>query len=167
MAGSVYPSVQYGETVVRGHIPGFAASDIVAGAPVCLASSGDWSFKMCASSNDKPVGIARNSPKAGQAVSVLDDFNIVRTNVLGNGAGASFPRQAFLGVVGTSTVTHPQSAVSVTFGVLGQVTGTPSLAVGASAAATWAVGVAYESAAAGDYAAFRVEPRLLSGQVLS
>lgn len=166
MAASVYPSTQVTE-LVRGHIPGFAASDIVAGAAVCIASSGDWTFQMCQTSADKPVGIARNSPKAGQPVSVYDDGNIKRTNILGLGAGASFSRQSYLGVIGTSSVTHPKSAVAVTVPVLGQVKGTPSVGVGASTAAVWAVGVAYESAAAGDFAAFRVEPRLLSGLVLS
>lgn len=163
---SVYPSTQWGE-VIRTRTPFFAASDIVAGAPVCIASAADFGVQMCQTSADKPIGIAEGSPKAGQAVSVFDPGNILRRYPLGLGAGASFSRQSYLGVIGTSSVTHPQSAVAVTTPVIGRVTGTPSVAVGASTAATWAVGVAYESAAAADKAAYRVEPRLLSGLVTS
>jgi len=51
--------------------------------------------------------------------------------------------------------------------VIGQVVGTPSVAVGASTAPVWAVGQAWESAATGDQAAYRIEPALLSGIVNS
>lgn len=163
---SVYPSFQWGE-VIRTRSPLRAASDIVAGAPVRVASSGDWSVQMCQTSAEKPIGIAENSPTAGQACTVFDPENILRRYPNGLGAGASFSRQSYLGVIGTSSVTHPQSGVAVTAGVLGAVTGTPSIAVGASTTAIWAVGVAYESAAAGDFAAYKVEPRLLSGLVTS
>lgn len=162
MAGSVYPSFQVATQVLRGRLPMFAASDIVAGAAVRVASSGDWSVQMCQSSAEKPLGIARDFAAAGDPVAVYDDGNILRS-----AAGASFSRQAYLGIVGTSSTTHPISNVSVTYGVLGQVAGTPSVAVGASSAAVWALGQAYESAAIGDLAAFRVEPRLLSGLVNS
>jgi hypothetical protein len=161
--GSTYPSGQIGD-VKRHVIPGFGASDIWQGAPVCLASSGDWTFQMVTSAAQKPVGIARDFAAAGQPVSVYDDGNIQRTYP---GAGGSFSRQAYVGYVGTSSGVHPVSGVTVTYPVLGQVAGTPSVAVGASSAAVWAVGVAYESAALNDQAAFRVEPRLLSGLVTS
>lgn len=160
MAASVYPSVQV-QTIHKGVMPAFAASDIVAGTPVRIASSGDWAVQMCQSSAEKPVGVARDYAAAGDPVSVLEDFNILRSP-----AGASFSRQSFVGVVGTSSMTHPISAVTVTYPVIGQVSGTPSVAVGASAAAVWAVGQAWESAAIGDMAAYRVEPRLLSGLVV-
>lgn len=161
--GSTYPSGQLSE-VLRGHIPCFAASDIWAGAPVCLASSGDWTVTMCPDSSHKPIGVAKDFAAAGDSVSVYDDGNIKRSYP---GAGGSFTRQSFVGVVGTSSGVHPISGVNVTYPVLGQVSGTPSVAVGASAAAVWAVGVAYESAAVGDQAAYRIEPRLLSGLVTS
>lgn len=159
MAASVYPSVQV-TNVKKGLLPCFAASDIVAGAAVRLASSGDWSVQMCQTSAEKPLGIARDYAAAGKAVAVFEDFNVVRSP-----AGASFSRQSFLGVVGTSSMVHPVSGVTVTYGVLGQVNGTPSIAVGASATQVWAVGQAWESAAIGDNAAYRIEPRLLSGLV--
>lgn len=161
--GSVYPSGQFG-TVKRFEIPGFAASDIWQGAPVCLASCGDWTFQMVTSAAQKPVGVARDFAAAGDAIAIFDDGNIQRTYP---GAGGSFSRQAYVGYVGTSSGVHPISKVTVTYPVLGQVAGTPSVAVGASSAAVWALGVAYESAALNDQAAFRIEPRLLSGLVTS
>jgi hypothetical protein len=161
--GSTYPSGQI-STVKRFEIPCFAASDIWEGAPVCLASCGDWTVEMCLTSANKPLGVARDYAIAGGAVSVFDDGNIQRTYP---GAGASFSRQSYVGVVGTSSGIHPQSGVSVTYPVIGQVAGTPSVAIGASSAPVWALGVAFESAATGDQAAFRVEPRLLSGLVAS
>lgn len=163
---STYPSSQL-TTLQRSSIPGFAGSDIVQGAPLCIASGGDSSFIMATSSAQKPVGTARDYAVAGDAVAVLDYGNEVRTNIAGMGAGASFSRQSYIGVIGTSTVTHPQSGVLVTAPVLGQVAGTPSVAIGASAAPVWALGVAYESAALGDAALYRVEPALLSGLVIS
>lgn len=161
MAGSVYPSVQV-TTVHRGVLPCFAASDIIAGAPVRIASGADWAVQMVQSSAEKPLGVARDYAAAGDAVAIFDDFNIVRSP-----AGASFSRESFLGVVGTSSLVHPISGVTVTYPVLGQVAGTPSVAVGASAPSVWAVGLAWESAAIGDNAAYRIEPRLLSGLVAS
>lgn len=161
MAGSVFPSAQV-TSVKRGLVPVFAASDIFPGAAVRIASSGDWAVQMVQSSAEKPLGIARDYAAAGDPVAVYDDFNIVRTP-----AGASFSRESYLGVVGTSSAVHPISGVTVTYPVLGQVTGTPSVAVGASVAPVWAVGQAWESAAIGDMAAFRIEPRLLSGLVTS
>jgi hypothetical protein len=163
---STYPSTQWA-TVQRSAIPGFGGSDIVQGAPVCVASSGDSTFIMCTSSAQKPVGVARDYTIAGDAVAVLDYGNEVRSMIAGMGAGGSFSRQAYVGVIGTSTVTHPQSGVVVTCPVLGQVSGTASVAIGASTAAVWAVGQAYESAALGDAALYRIEPALLSGLVNS
>lgn len=163
---SVYPSTQWG-TVKRFELPMFAASDIVQGAPVCVASNADWGVQMCQTSAQKPIGIARDYAIAGNPVSVFDYGNVQRINVGGNGAGASFSRESYVGVVGTSTMVHPQSGVTVTYGVIGQVTGTPSIAVGASTAAVYALGVAYESAAIGDQSAYRIEPALLSGIVNS
>lgn len=162
--GSVYPSAQFGQELERGVIPCFAASDIIQGAAVCLASGGDWMVQMVTGSNQKPIGIARDYAIAGNAVGVFDIGNIKRTFP---GAGGSFPREAYIGYVGTSSMVHPQSGVTVTYPVLGQVTGTPSVAVGASTAAVYAVGVAWESAALNDLAAFRIEPALLSGVVNS
>lgn len=158
---SVYPSTQW-TSVRRGLLPCFAASDIVAGAPVRIASSGDGAVQMVQSSAEKPLGVARDFAAAGDAVAVFDDFNVIRSP-----AGASFSRQSYLGVVGTSSIAHPISGVTAVYPVLGQVTGTPSVAVGASTAPVWAVGQAWESAAIGDNAAYRVEPRLLSGLVTS
>ena len=163
LMASVYPSQQFG-TVKRGLIPCIAGSDIWWGAPVCLASGGDWTVIMATTSAQKPIGVARDYAAAGKAVSIWDDGNITRTYP---GAGGSFPREAYVGVVGTSSGTHPISNVSVTYPVIGQVTGTPSVAVGASTAAVWALGVAFESAALNDQTAFRIEPRLLSGIVNS
>lgn len=160
---SVYPSAQW-SVLERGKIPLAAASDIVQGAAVCVASAGDWSVIMCTSSAQKPIGVANDYAIAGNPVAVRDDGNIVRTNVGGNGAGASFSRQSYLGVVGTSTMVHPQSGVTVTFGYYGTVAANGS-AIGGANTSVWAVGVAYESAATGDFAAFRVEPRLLAGAV--
>jgi hypothetical protein len=166
MAASVYPSS--GWTTLRRHVlPGFAASDIVQGAPVCVASNADSAFVMCTTSAQKPVGVARDYAIAGNPVAVFDFGNQVRTAVGGQGAGASFSRQSYVGIVGTSSMTHPQSGVTVTYGVIGQVTGTASVGVGASTAAVWALGVAYESAALGDFAEYRIEPALLSGIVNS
>jgi hypothetical protein len=160
--GSTYPATQV-TSVKRFEIPAFAGSDIWAGAAVYLASGGDWTVQMCTSSSQKPLGIARDYAQAGDPVSVWDYGNIQRTYPIG--AGGSFPRQAYVGVIGTSSGVHPESGVTVTYPVLGQVNSTPSVPVGASAASVWAVGVAYESAAIGDSAAFRIEPALLSGVV--
>ncbi len=167
MAASVYPSTQW-TTVERALIPAFAGSDIVQGAAVCIASGGDNQVIMCTSSAQKPIGVARDYSQAGQAVAVYDYGNIARTNVGGNGAGASFSRESYVGIVGTSTMTHPQSGVTVTYGLIGQVApAVGATAVGGSATALYALGVAYESAATGDFAAFRIEPALLSGLVNS
>lgn len=154
---SVYPSTQWGE-IKRFELPMFAASDIIAGTIVRVASSGDLAVQMVLSSAEQPLGIARDNAKAGEAVSVFDDGNVKR--IL---AGASFTRQAQIGYVGTSQTTHPESGVTVTYPYAGQVTGTPSVAVGASTTAVWSLGQAVESAAIGDMAAVRVSPRLLSG----
>lgn len=162
--GSTYPSSQI-STVKRFEIPCFAASDIVQGAPVRLASDGDWMVQMCQGPGEKPIGVARDYAIAGNPVSVFDDGNIIRTYEGGQGAGASFSRQAYVGVIGTSSMVHPQSGVTVTYPLLGQVNGGSPLGVGGVGSQIWALGVAYESAAVGDWAAFRVEPRLLSGQV--
>lgn len=159
---SVYPSTQWA-TLRRAAIPAFAGSDIIQGAPVCIASSGDDTVIMCTTSAQKPIGVARDFAIAGNPVTVYDDGNEVRANVGGNGAGGSFSRQAFVGVIGTSTVTHPQSGVVVTAPVLGQVVGVGS----ATGTNLWAVGVSYESAAVGDFSKFRVEPRILSGLPLA
>lgn len=164
MAGSVYPSTQW-DTLHRSSIPAFAGSDVVQGALVCIASSGDSSVIMCTSPNQKPIGVARDYAIAGNPISVADDGNILRTNVGGNGAGGSITRQGYVGIIGTSSMVHPQSGVTVTFGLLGQVNGGSPLGVGGVGSQVWAGGVAYESAAVGDWSAFRVEPRLLSGQV--
>jgi hypothetical protein len=161
---STYPSSQWA-TLRRSAIPAFAGSDIVQGAPVCIASGGDDQVVMCTSANQKPIGVARDYAIAGNAVTVYDDGNVVRTNIGGNGAGASFSRQAYVGVIGTSSITHPQSGVAVSTPVLGAVAGGSPLGVGGVGSQIWAVGVAYESAAVGDWSAFRVEPRLLSGLV--
>lgn len=164
MAASVYPSTQW-DTLHRSSIPAFAGSDIVQGALVCVASSGDDTVIMCTSAIQKPIGVARDYAIAGNPVTVADDGNKVRINVGGNGAGGSITRQGYVGVIGTSSMVHPQSGVTVTFGLLGQVAGGSPLGVGTAGSQTWAGGVAYESAAVGDWSAFRVEPRLLSGQV--
>jgi hypothetical protein len=160
--------------VKRNAIAGFAASDVFQGAPVKLAqnTTGDqsqWYFQMCQSSADKPVGIAHDNAIAGDALSVFDDMNIVRAMVTPNlyGLGASVTRTNYVGVVGTSTAVHPESGATVTFPLLGQVSSSPSVAVGASTAPVWAVGAAYENGAVGDRAGYRIEPRLLSGWVNS
>lgn len=167
MAASVYPSTQWGTTRRLDAVGRFAASDIVLGAAVRIASSGDSTVQMCQSSAEKPIGVAADYAAAGKAVAIYTEPNESRMNIGGQGAGASFSRQSYIGIVGTSSMVHPQTGVTVTYGVIGQVTGTPSVAVGASTAAVWAVGVALESAAIGDFAAFAIEPRLLSGLVTS
>ena len=160
--GSVYPSAQFAN-VKRGEIPCFAASDIWQGAPVCIASSGDWTVVMITSSAQKPLGVARDFAAAGDPVSIFDYGNIVRTYP---GAGGSFARESYVGYVGTSSGVHPITGVTVTYPVLGQVTGSgasSSGAVGGASSAVWAVGQAFESAALNDQAAFRIDPNLLSG----
>lgn len=161
---SVYPSFQWAQPALRGRVDCNAGSDIWAGTPVRLASVGDWTVVMCASQNDKPLGIARDFAAAGNPVAVFDDFNIIRPPV---GVGGSFPRQAYVGVISTTSSAHPISGIACTFPLLGQVTGTPSEPVGASLTPVWAVGTAWESAATNDQVAIRIEPRLLSGMVLS
>lgn len=156
---SVYPSGQI-TTVKRFEIPCFAASDIWQGCPVRLASSGDWTVQMCVSSAEKPLGVARDFAAAGDAVSVFDDGNIVRSYP---GAGASFAREMYVGVVGTSSGVHPKSGAVVTYGVIGAVVPGGTTLAGASQTAVWAVGMAFESAALNDQAAYRIEPRVLSG----
>lgn len=164
---STYPSSGWA-TLRRNVLPGFAASDIVQGAPVCVASSADDGFIMCTSSAQKPVGVARDYAIAGNPVAIFDYGNEQRTNVAGMGAGASFSRQSYVGVIGTSQAVHPQSGVTVTTPVLGQVAPVAgATAVGGSGTALYAVGVAYESAAVGDFAKYRIEPALLSGQINS
>jgi hypothetical protein len=159
--GSTYPSGQI-STRHRDVRPGFAASDVWAGAPVKQVSQGDSTFVMCLSPADKPTGVARDYAAAGDAIAIYDLGNEVRCFP---GAGASFTRDQFIGVTGSAAGAHPISAANVTYPTLGPVAGTPSVAVGASAAPTWAIGVSTESAAVGDQAAYVVEPRLLSGLV--
>src|ERR1700689_1724972 len=108
MAPSVYPSVQVA-TVHKGVMGCFAASDVWPGTPVRIASSGDWAVQMCQSAAEKPVGIARDYAQAGDAIAIFEDFNVVRSV-----AGASFTRESFLGVVGTSSAVHPISGVTGT-----------------------------------------------------
>lgn len=165
MGASVYPSTQWATLRRNSALPRFAASDVVAGALVCVASSGDDAVIMCTSPNQKPIGVARDYAIAGNPVGVYDYGNEVRTDVGGNGAGASFSRQSYVGIVGTSTMTHPQSGVTVTFGLIGPVTGGSPLGIGGVGSQIWAAGVANESAAVGDFAAYRIEPALLSGIV--
>ncbi len=161
--GSTYPSGQ--QAIVKRHEYGlYAASDIWLGAPVCMASTGDWTVQMCLTSAQKPIGVARDYAAATYEVPIYDFGNVTRT---WPGAGGSFSRQSYVGVVGTSSGAHPISGANVTYPVLGQVAGTPSVAVGASFAPVWAVGVAWESAAVGDYAGYRIEPALLCGLVNS
>lgn len=161
---SVYPSSQW-TTVQRNALPVFAGSDIWWGAPVCIASAGDWQVVMCASSNQKPIGIARDYAAAGKPVDVWDFGNVQRA---WSGAGGSLSRQSYVGVVGTSSGVHPITGVTVTYPVIGQVApAAGATGVGGSGAALYALGVAWESAAAGDQFAFRIEPQLLSGLVNS
>ena len=162
---SVYPSTQWSR-LRRAALPGFAASDIAQGAPVCVASAGDEAFIMCTTAQQKPVGVAADWAIAGNPLTVYDYGNTYRTSVGGNGAGASFARQSYIGVIGTSQVAHPQSGVVITTPLLGQVlpTGSP-VGGGTAASSIWAVGVARESAAVGDFAEYRIEPAVLSGIV--
>lgn len=165
---STYPSTQWATVRRQAALPMSAGSDIVQGAAVCVASTGDNQVIMCTSSAQKPLGVARDYAIAGNAVAVYDYGTEVRTNVGGLGAGASFSRQSYIGIIGTSTVTHPQSGVTVTVGAFGQVAPVAgATGVGGSGTALYAVGVAYESAAVGDFANFRIEPALLSGIVNS
>ncbi len=150
MAASVYPSTQW-SSVKRGAIPCFAASDIVAGTIVRVASSGDWAVQMVATTTEQPLGIAHDYAAAGQAISVYDVGNISRLV-----AGASVQRQSEVHVVGTSSISHPITKVSVTYPVAGPV-------VSASGTALWSVGQAFESAALNDTFAVRINPRTLSG----
>lgn len=164
MAGSQVQGTNWA-TVKRSVIPGFAASDIVQGAAVCMASgTGEAGFIMATGTSQKPVGVARDHAIAGNPVAILDFGNEVRTNVGGLGAGQSFTSQSFVGIVGTSTVVHPQSGVTVTVGLYGPVTANGS-AVGAAGGTLYAVGVGYEGTAVGDFGLFRVEPTILSGLV--
>lgn len=166
MTASFTPNATQWSTLRRAAIPAFAASDIVQGAAVCMASnaiSGGWDVMMCSNSTQKPIGVARDYAIAGNPVAVYDDGNIVRANVGGNGAGGSVGQFDYVGVVGTSSMVHPQSGVTVTFPLFGKVSANAS-AVGVGPA-VWAVGVAYEAAFPGDFSAFRVEPRTLSGVV--
>jgi len=152
-------------TLRRNVLPGFAASDIAQGAPLCVASGISQGFIMATTAQQKPVGIARDWAIAGAPVAVYDFGNELRANVGGNGLGASISNQSWIGVVGTSQVTHPQSGVVITTPLFGPVVGTGSpVGYGNNASATWAVGVAYESGATGDYSLYRVEPQILSGQ---
>lgn len=167
MAASAYPSRGFTE-ILRYTDHFIAASDVVYGAPVRVASSGDRAVQMVQASSEKPVGIARDNAKAGEAVCVYTGGNQKRINIgPGFGAGGSFSRQSYIGVVGTSSVTHAESGVAVTTPVLGAVTFTPGNAVGGSFTAVWSVGVALESAAADDYALFEINPALLSGLMTS
>lgn len=163
MAGSVYPSRGWTE-VLTVALPYFAASDIISGAPVRVASSGDQAVQMCQSSAEKVIGLAVGNAKAGDGVAVYTQRGTQkRINVGGFGAGASFSRQAYLGVVGTSSLVHPESGVTVTTPVLGAVNAATGTGVGASGVSLWSVGVALESAAADDYALLEIDPALLSG----
>lgn len=152
MAASVYPSAQWGE-IERGRLPMFAASDIWANTIVRVASSGDWTVQMVATTTEQPLGIARDFAAAGQAITVYDVGNVQRVV-----AGASLSRQSEVHVVGTSSGTHPISGVTVTYPVAGQVT--PGASSGAE---QWSVGQAFESGAISDLVAVRINPRTLSG----
>jgi hypothetical protein len=166
MAGS-NPNASQWSTLRRSVIPAFAASDIVQGAAVCVASNavhGGWDVMMVSNFSQKPIGVARDYAIAGNPVAVFDDGNIVRANVGGNGVGGSVGQFDFVGIVGTSTMVHPQSGVTVTFPLFGTVPHAAS-PVGYGGSPVWAVGVSYEAAYPGDFSAFRVEPRTLSGNV--
>ena len=166
MAGSTPNATQW-STLRRAVLPAFAASDIVQGAPVCVASNavgGGLQTIMCTTSAQKPIGVARDYAIAGNPVAIFDDGNMPRANVGGNGVGGSIGQFDYLGVVGTSTMVHPQSGVTVTFGVLGKVVPNGGV-VGSTGGTLWALGVSYEAGWPGDFTQYRIEPRTLSGLV--
>jgi hypothetical protein len=151
---SVYPATQW-SSVVRGGIPCIAASDIVMGTIVRVASAGDWTVQMVATTTEQPLGIARDYAAAGQAVDVYDIGNITRVY-----ASASITRIAQIHVANASTMVHPISGVTVSYPVAGPV-------VGASGTPLWSVGQAFESAAINDTFAVRVNPRQVVGLATS
>jgi hypothetical protein len=166
MTASYTSNATQWSTLRRAVLPAFAASDIVQGAAVCLASnavSGGLQVIMCTNSLQKPIGVARDYAIAGGPIGVFDDGNMPRANVGGHGVGGSVGQFDYFGVVGTSTMVHPQSGVTVTFGVLGKLT------AGSMGGGTvqWALGVSYEAAYPGDFSQFRVEPRFISGSTVN
>lgn len=149
---SVYPSTQITEHLKEG-LPMLAASDIAPRTLVRIASSGDWAVQMVATTTEQPLGFTRDWAKAGGPVTVYGVGNIIRVP-----AGASFPRQAQIGVVGTSSAVNPLNSVTVTYPVIGQV-----LPGASSGANQWTAGQALESSALNDQVAVYVNPRSLSG----
>lgn len=163
---------------LRGRIEAFAASDIVAGTVVkwvTASATGSsmtpisqppgYFVSMVGSSNEEPLGFARDNAVAGAPVTVFDFGNILRETVQG-----SVNLGQKVGVISASPTVHELSGVSVLTPNLGQVTAASYSnivnAVGASSAtfnAVWSVGDAVDIANPGQGCAVRVNPRLLSG----
>ena len=167
---------------LRGRIEAFAASDILAGAAVTWATasittasistlntSPGFQVIMCASSNQEPLGFARDNAVAGKPVAVFDYGNIIRETVQG-----SVNLGQKVGVISASPVTHPVSLVSVMTPNIGQVLPASTSnqggtwggsSVPSSYNATWSIGDAVDIGNPGQGVAIRVNPRLLSGLI--
>lgn len=158
MAGSTTQNT----SVLGPRLPYFAASDIFAGTLVKLAAPGatgssvgtGWAVQMVASSNDRPVGVARADTVAGIAVSVFAGANDQIPRIV---AGGSVAPGDEINIVGTSSAAHPLSNVVNSYPVAGKVSG-------ASGTAVWSIGTSLEQANPGETFAFLLHPRQLSFQ---
>jgi hypothetical protein len=162
---------------LRGRIEAFAASDVFIGAAVkwatasittasisTLNTSPGFQVVMCASSNDEPLGFARDNAQAGQPIAILDYGNIVRETVQG-----SVNLGQKVGVISASPAVHPLSGVTSYVPNIGQVVAASvsSGQVGSANSfnAVWSVGDALDIGNPGQGVAIRINPRLLSGLI--
>lgn len=130
-----------------------AGTDITAGAPVQIVSSGgSWGVRPVEKNSEGPiVGIARASAVNGTGVDVIDSPDI-RIAV----AAASIAQGAFIGVASANAVTGASGNLMV-----------PQIAEVARASASnrYAIGIALEGAAKGSEFSYYFNPTQLSGLI--
>jgi hypothetical protein len=146
-------STQWAE-ILRESTPGFAASDIMGGNPVTIATGSDWLYQTIATTSQEPVGIVRRGADAaqGKAVTVFDGIgNVIRVI-----AGATVLQRQDVNISGATSFAHPVSGLTATQAFYGPVSG-------ASGSVIHRVGIALEQANPGQQFALRVNPKQLSG----
>lgn len=124
----------------RSGFPAKAASAINAGVPVRL-NTGDVDREVlpCASANVEPFGIALATAGAAEALTVMDQGNLVKVTAIASlGAGQD------IGVASSN-------------GALGVVSG-------ASGSVVWSIGKSHSAAAAGEVFSLYIRPRQLVTQ---
>lgn len=126
-------------------------TDIAGGNLVKLV--GNWQVRSVATFTDVPIGIARASAPAGQAVDIRD---IATGDIVRAVAGATIVSGEPVGWASNATAAGASGVIQIS--KIGPVSKGASLS-----GATWSVGEAVEGSNPGNTFAFRVNPRQLSG----